>query len=76
MPGRDGLYRKYRVTRMDGEDRIGGRHDTCDLFVLDVTHDTAARLALATYIDASDHPQLKADLEAMLARVTDKETYR
>lgn len=70
----EGLYGKYHVTRTDGDPH--GRHPDCAYFVLDLHHDTAARLALATYIDACDNPVLAADLERLLMSVNETRTYR
>jgi hypothetical protein len=59
-----GLYRKYDVRRTDGSDAPGGKHHGCDYFVLDVSHDQAARAALAAYAGAikATHPQLADDM--------------
>lgn len=61
-----GLYEKYRVSRTDGSDFPGGKHDGCEYFVLDITHDPAAKLALATYAGAvrATHPQLAREIMA------------
>jgi hypothetical protein len=56
-----GLYNKYTVTRLhDGS----GKHRECDFFVLDITHDPYALIALAAYAEACrpTHPLLAADL--------------
>lgn len=63
--GADGpLYRKYHVLRTDGMDLPGRKHDDCDLFVLDLTHDPAAKPAILAYADAvsETHPILAAEL--------------
>lgn len=59
-----GLYRKFDVRRTDGSDQPGGKHDGCEYFVLDVTHDPHARPALAAYRDsvAATHPDLARDM--------------
>lgn len=64
-----GLYRKYIIGRTDHEDEAGGRHEGCDYFVLDLTHDPHARAAIAAYAEACarDRPRLAADLQSMLA---------
>jgi hypothetical protein len=61
-----GLYAKYRVRRIDGSDQPGGRHEGCWYFVLDPTHDPAARDALRRYAElvADERPRLAADLLA------------
>lgn len=41
-----GLYRKFIVTRTDGKSAPGQKHDGCDYFVLDLTHDPHAAPAL------------------------------
>lgn len=40
------LYPKYSVTKNYD---IEGKHIACDYFVLDLTHDTVARVALMAY---------------------------
>lgn len=64
-----GLFRKFDVRRTDGSDAPGGKHDGCDYFVLDVTHDKHAKPALAAYAAAVEatHPQLAADMRAQYA---------
>jgi hypothetical protein len=59
-----GLFRKFVVRRTDGSDAPGGKHDGCDYFVLDVTHDKHAKAALAVYAASVEetHPQLAADM--------------
>jgi len=59
-----GLYRKFEVRRVDGSDATGGKHDGCEYFVLDMTHDAHAPAALRAYAQAcaSTHPHLSADL--------------
>lgn len=62
---------KYEVRRTDGTDAPGGKHHGCALFVLDLTHDRAARAALRAYIDScrrSGYFQLAEDLSTMLSR--------
>ena len=57
---------KFAVTRGDGSSEPGGKHDGCDYFTIDVTHDPHAAVALRAYADAceADHPRLAADLRA------------
>lgn len=45
-----GLYGKFKVERTDGRD-VGphAKHDGCDYFVLDLTHDPIAREAAVAY---------------------------
>lgn len=64
-----GLYGKFnRINRVDGSSRPGGKHDGCDYFVLDLTHDPFAIPALRAYAAAckDEHPLLAADLLAKL----------
>lgn len=59
-----GLHGKFIVMRSDGRDAPGDKHDGCEYFVLDLTHDEAARSvmpALAAAYEAK-RPQLAADL--------------
>lgn len=44
-----GLYRKFTVTRTDGASAPGGKHEGCDYFVLDLTHDPFAVVAIEAY---------------------------
>lgn len=59
-----GLYGKFRIERTDGGSAPGGKHHGCQYFVLDVTHDKHAAVALAAYADAvaATHPQLAQDM--------------
>lgn len=59
-----GLFRKYEVRRTDGSDFPGGKHDGCEYFVLDMTHDPHAKAAAAAYADSAemDYPDLAADM--------------
>ena len=59
-----GLYRKFDVTRRDGSSGAGGKHEHCEHFVLDVTHDKHAKAALTAYANAceTEFPNLAADL--------------
>lgn len=66
-----GLFGKYNIERTDGEDYgEGAKHPNCDLFVLDVTHDPAARVALETYIEEikDEYPVLAVDLTKLLLK--------
>lgn len=47
-------HKKYAVMRMDREDRPGYKHDNCQLFVLDITHDPHARVAARAYADSAE----------------------
>lgn len=59
-----GLYNKYKVTRTDGSSRKGRRHHGCHYFVLDITHDKYAIIAMAAYAAAcrDEFPMLAHDL--------------
>lgn len=57
-----GLYEKFRVERADGSPR----HRGCAYFVLDLTHDGAARMAATFYASAVE--RTKPVLSAALAR--------
>ena len=63
-----GLYGKFKVWRTDGKDSEGEKHDGCDYFVLDLTHDPHARPALLAYADSceAEYPLLAIDLRAKL----------
>jgi len=66
-----GLHRKFIVTRTDGKSAPGQKHDGCDYFVLDLTHDPHAAPALRAYADScrADYPLLAADLDAKVPAV-------
>lgn len=75
-PGR-GLYEKFRIERIDGTSAPGQKHDGCQCFVLDLTHDKHAWPALIAYAAScsAEFPKLADDLthmhqkhEAALAR--------
>lgn len=60
-----GLFRKYIVKRTDGQDEdLLNKHFNCEYFVLDLTHDPAARAALKAYVQAivDTHPTLAEDI--------------
>lgn len=61
------IYAKFNVTRTDGTDRPGGKHDGCRYFVLDATHDPYAVAALHAYADACEttRPTLADDVRAL-----------
>lgn len=64
-----GIYEKYKVERIDGQQRKGEKHHQCRYFVLDLDHDPHARLAIKTYADSCRYlrPQLAIDLDAVAA---------
>ena len=60
-----GLFRKYIIRRADGQDfQVTHKHFNCEYFVLDITHDPAAKAALKAYADAVDetYPLLARDI--------------
>jgi hypothetical protein len=59
-----GVYHKFNVTRTDGSSEPGGKHQGCDYFVLDLTHDKFALPALRTYATAcrEEYPVLSREL--------------
>lgn len=69
-----GLIGKFIVRRTDGSDTAGGRHEGCDYFVLDLTHDPLAFPALAAYEQyarAAGYVALANDLTRKLAPLRD-----
>lgn len=64
-----GLYDKFTVTRNDGSPK----HKDCRYFVLDLTHDAAARAAALTYAAEVIHDQavLALDLERLVRQCED-----
>lgn len=71
-PAEPGLYGKFRVERTDGKSAPGEKHDGCEYFVLDLTHDPFALPAIRAYAQACrvDHPDLSRDL----VRIVDRHT--
>jgi len=63
-----GLFEKYTVQRTDGTDQPGERHYDCAYFVLDLTHDSAARLAATVYAAVAQNwnPELSRDLKVLV----------
>ena len=60
-----GLFRKFNVSRIDGSDVSGEKHDGCEYFVLDLTHDPFAHAALLAYADRASeagYTKLSEDL--------------
>jgi hypothetical protein len=68
MTKREGVYRKYKVTRTDGSSRKGKKHAECSYFVLDLEHDPFALPALEAYQKAckKTQPELARDLDEIL----------
>lgn len=67
-----GIFHKFNITRVDGTDAPGGKHEGCDYFVLDCTHDKFAAAAIYAYAKAceSEYPVLAGDLMAKYERMT------
>lgn len=63
-----GVYKKYRVYRLDGSGGDGGKHANCDYFVLDLCHDKHALPAMRAYIQScrADRPRLAHELEVVM----------
>lgn len=61
---KQGLYGKFHVERLDGSSEPGGKHNTCEYFVLDLDHDQYALETLSYYAQAckETHPLLARDL--------------
>lgn len=59
-----GLFNKFLVRRVDGQDQPGCKHYRCRYFVLDVDHDKWAPAALGAYAIAcrEEAPKLAQDL--------------
>lgn len=59
-----GLFHKFLVKRLDGKDQPGAKHEGCDYFVIDVTHDEYAKEALRAYAAACEqkYPGLSAGM--------------
>jgi hypothetical protein len=66
-----GLYQKFSVSRTDGSSGLGGKHEDCDYFVLDLSHDPHAYRALKAYIEScrGEFPALADDLTTRLIRM-------
>ena len=60
-----GLFHKFNIERTDGTSGPGGKHNGCDYFVLDLTHDKHAPAAIKAYADScrEEYPLLAADLD-------------
>lgn len=67
-----GLYDKFIVTRTDGSSSPGGRHDGCQYFVLDLTHDPFADEALRIYAQQCkrEYPLLSEDITTLRIQLT------
>lgn len=68
-----GLYGKFVVRRTDGSDHPSGKHEGCEYFVLDLTHDKHAYMALRAYANSCDeeYPLLASDLRIKAIEMRD-----
>ena len=70
-----GLYAKFVIERTDGRSAPGEKHDGCEYFVLDLTHDPHAIPAIKAYEQSlredteRDSSQLRHDLRMMWCRL-------
>ena len=62
-----GLYNKFIVKRTDGTDCVGGKHEHCNYFVLDCSHDIHAKAAIIAYANSCKEslPILSKDLQIL-----------
>jgi hypothetical protein len=61
-----GLYAKYKpIERLDAPNP---KHDGCEYFILDLTHDAIARDAVLLYalLCKADYPELAKDLVSLV----------
>lgn len=67
-----GLFKKFTVARVDGSDTSGGKHEGCEYFVLDLTHDEHVARALRAYskaVRADGYELLANDLDAKADKI-------
>jgi hypothetical protein len=66
-----GLYGKFIVERTDGRSAPGEKHENCEYFVLDLTHDPFALSALDAYAEACEekYPALAKDLRGKVLTI-------
>lgn len=66
-----GLYNKFIVKRTDGKSSPGEKHENCEYFVLDITHDKFAIPALKAYAEAcaDELPELATDLRCIVVSI-------
>ena len=69
-----GLYGKFYIERTDGKSAPGEKHDGCEYFVLDMTHDKYAVPALRSYAEhcEAEYPLLARDLYAKADEIAAK----
>ena len=69
-----GLYPKYTVTRNDNRGTYANDpHFVCKYFVLDLTHDHAARAAAVQYAFMTGNYLLARDLLAQIRKIEGKD---
>lgn len=75
MPENAGYYEKYNVSRKDGRDQPGGDREGAQYFVLDLSHDRFARLAMNVYlaVSRSELPALTQSMRPLLDRLAENE---
>ena len=73
-----GLYRKYRIERIDGSSGPGGKHEHCRYYTLDIDHDPFAVEAMQAYAAACEafYPQLAKDLRDLIHACQEKTAAR
>lgn len=66
-----GLYGKFIITRTDGQSDPGEKHDGCEYFVLDLTHDLHAIPAIKSYALScqDEYGMLALDLMRIVRRL-------
>lgn len=67
-----GLYGKFIIKRIDGKSHPGEKHDGCEYFVLDLTHDPHAAAAIEAYaVSCGDdgYNKLASDLFDIASRL-------
>jgi hypothetical protein len=71
-----GLFHKYDIKRTDGKDLPGEKHQDCEYFVLDLTHDKHAAYALMIYALSCkrENPVLSRELLKKANAMTDNES--
>lgn len=69
-PRRGGLYKKYHVRRADGMEGPGTKHNNCQYFVLDLSHDKYGITGALAYADAceAEFPILAQQLRQLCAQ--------
>lgn len=73
-----GIYRKFDVRRTDGSDARGGKHDGCNYFVLDLTHDPHAIPAMKAYSEScrAAYPVLAQDIDTLVGQADSSSSWR